>query len=120
MPNTEDEDRFKAAIDYIRRTGASSVQVRYSNDQTPIVWMAIAEYDGRNPAGIKGFEVDAANTPLAAAVRLCERVGDGAICTHCNRPSGFEPTLLLRMPLDDKICWYQYDPELKVYRRGCE
>lgn len=118
--NKEDQDKLAATIDFLRRTGARQVQIRYSDDEQPVVWFVVAIYDGRNPAEIKGFEVDASGTPLAAALRLCERVGDGGECAHCHRPTGFEPQLLVRMPMDDKICWYQYDPELKTFRRGCE
>lgn len=120
MSKQEDKDKLLAAVHYIRRTGAKQVQIRYHDDEQPVVWFVVAMYDGFNPSGIMGVEVDAATTPLDAALRLCERIGDGAKCNHCNRPSGFEPNLLVRMPHDDKICWYQYDPELKTFRRGCE
>jgi hypothetical protein len=45
---------------------------------------------------------------------------DGAMCAHCGKPTGLEPTLLVDMPFPEHICWYQYDPELKTFRRGCE
>jgi len=116
----KDQEKLAATIDFLRRTGAKQVQIRYSDDEQPVVWFVVVKYDGFNPGGTVGFETDAAATPLAAALRLCERVGDGGKCAHCNRPTGFEPNLLIRMPMDDKICWYQFDPELKTFRRGCE
>jgi hypothetical protein len=117
---SEQKDKLQAALDFLRRTGARQIQVRYSDDEMPVVWFVVASYDGANPTGTKGVETDAALSPTAAVLRLCERLADGGQCTHCGRPTGFEPHLLLRMPYDQQICWYQYDPELKTYRRGCE
>jgi len=111
---SEDEDKLKAAIEFIRRTGARQVQVRYSDDERPTVWFVVAKYPKNH------YEMDAALTPLRAALRLCERLCDGGMCAYCHRPAGFEPDHLWRMPWDKVICWYQYDPELKTFRRGCE
>ena len=86
----------------------------HSDDEEPVVWFVVAVYD------VDVWEVDAAENPLNAINRLLERLIDGSKCKHCNRPAGFEPNLLVRMPMDKMICWYQYDPELKTYRRGCE
>lgn len=115
-----DGDKLKAAVEFLRRTGAKQIQIRYSDDEKPVVWFIVAVFDGRNPAKINGWEVDASDNPLRAALRLCERLADGGQCVHCKRPVGFEPDLLQRMPADKVVCWYQYDPELKVFRRGCE
>lgn len=114
-----DQDKLHAAINFLRRTGAKQLQVRYSDDEHPVIWFVVALYDGNNPRKIQGAEVDASTDPLRAALRLCERLADGGQCTHCERPVGFEPNLLLRMPMDDKICWYQYDPGTKRFVRGC-
>ena len=115
-----EKDKLTAALKFIRRMGSSSVQIRYSDDEKPIVWFVIALFDGKNPAAIHGHEVHAAFSPVDAALGLCEKLADGGMCTHCRRPVGFEPELLVRMPADKLICWYQYDPELKTFRRGCE
>jgi hypothetical protein len=115
-----DKDKLLAAIEFIRRCGASQVQVRYSDDEEPAVWFVVAKFDKKNSMGMTGFEVDASVNPVRAALRLCERLADGSKCTHCHRPVGLEPDSLLRMPFDRAICWYQYDPELKKFRRGCE
>lgn len=109
-----DDARFLAALDFIRRTGTTQIQIRYSDDEKPIVWFVVAGYSDGN------FEVDASRGPLRAALRLCERLADGGRCTHCNRPTGLEPDHIETMPLNQEICWYQYDPELKKFRRGCE
>lgn len=115
-----DEDKLKASIEFLRRTGAQQIQIRYSDDEVPNIWFVVAIFDGKNPAKLEGIEVDAALTPLRASLRLCERLADGGMCTHCKRPVGFEPDLLVTMPANKAICWYQYDPELKTFRRGCE
>ena len=115
-----EKDRLLAALDFIRRTGARSIQIRYSDDEPPVVWFVVAEYDGRSPHGAEGHEVDASLSPVRAALRLCERLADGGRCAHCQRPTGLEPDSLDAMPLDELVCWYQYDPELKTFRRGCE
>ena len=108
-----DSDKFKAALDFLHRMGAKSIQIRYSDDETPVIWFVVFQTK-------KGFEVDASSTPMSALLRLCERLADGGMCSYCQRRAGFEPELLVRMPYDDLICWYQYDPELKTFRRGCE
>jgi hypothetical protein len=115
-----DKDKLKAGITYLRRTGARQVQIRYSDDEQPVVWFVVAIYDGANPAGIEGIETDSALMPVEALMRLCERLTDGGECRHCGRRTAFEAKSLARMPFDQMICWYQYDPELKTFRRGCE
>jgi hypothetical protein len=108
------DERIKAAVDLIGRTGAQGIQLRYSDDETPIIWFAVAIWEDTK------YETDAGSDPLEAVQRLCERLIDGGICTHCNRPTGLELVHIDDMPLNEFICWYQYDPELKTYRRGCE
>ena len=106
--------KMVAAIEFIRRTGTSQFQLRYSDDEQPVIWMAIATYrDGRS-------EVAAGLDPLRAVLRLAESLADGGMCTHCRRPSGFVPDSLDLMPFSDAFCWWQWDPELGVFRRGCE
>ena len=87
-----DEDKLLAAIAFIRRTGASSIQIRWSDDEKPTVWFVVAEYDGRASHGMEGHEVDASLDPVRAALRLCERLADGGQCAHCGRPSGSSRT----------------------------
>lgn len=106
--------KMVAGIEFIRRTGIHQFQLRYSDDEEPVVWFAVALYkDGR-------WETAAGQNPLRAVLRLCEQLADGGQCAHCTRPSGFEPDSLDRMPMDDLVCWWQYDPELQTFRRGCE
>ena len=110
------DPRFIAAIDLIGRSGATSWQVRYSDDEKPVVWFCVAIY------GKKGaFETAAAPDPVEAALRLCTQIIDGAQCTHCKKPTVFYPTHDEQpIMLDDLFCNYQWDPELKTFRRGCE
>ena len=103
-----------AATDLVRRTGAKQVQVRYQDDEEPTVWIAVALYADER------VEVAAGMNPVRAMLRLCETLVDGGICTHCHRPTGLEPDSITAPPMSDLFCWYVYDPELKVFRRGCE
>jgi hypothetical protein len=116
MPNESSvqDARFIAAVDMIGRTGAKSFGVRYQDDEQSVVWLAVAEW-GEGKADAAG-----ALDPLRAVLRLCEQVVDGAQCTHCQRPAGLEPDSIETMPVDDLVCWYQFDPELATFRRGCE
>ena len=107
------DPRFIAAIDLLRRTGARRIQIRYSDDEQPVVWFLVASYGGGR------WDTAAGPNPLIAALRLCESLIDGGQCKHCNRPSGFDEDFDT-MPLNDVVCWYQFDPELATFRRGCE
>lgn len=119
-----EDPKMRAAVEFLRRTGAQSIEFRFDEGE-PVVCMAVATYalDGdRRPApeGEPFHEVDAALDPLRAVLRLCERMADGGECAHCHRTTGLEPDSLDTMPLNAAICWYQYDPELQKFRRGCE
>ena len=111
------EPKLLAAIDLLKRTGASGMQLRYSDDEEPVIWLTVAAYKRGDE---ERHEVDAALDPVTATLRLCERLVDGGTCTHCHRPTGLDPDTLDTMPLDELVCWYQYDPELETFRRGCE
>jgi hypothetical protein len=119
-----DDPRFIPAIDLIRRTGARDVQIRYSDDEEPVVWFVIASYSirGGKPVSsgkINARKVGAAFDPLKAVFRFLDDALDGGQCVHCGRVTGFEPSIG-PMPLDELVCWYQWDPELRTFRRGCE
>ena len=123
-----------AVIELLRRTGAKSIDFRWSesvddDDDGPMVWMALATYPGRAGAQIADppgpryrYEVDAALLPGEALLRLAERLIDGGECTHCHRPTVFDPDAVNagRGMLDAMGCVYRFDPELAVYRRSCE
>jgi hypothetical protein len=110
--NMENDARFIAGVDLIGRTGAEEFRIQYCEEEAPpVIWMASASWNGI-------WEVGASTNPLTAVFRLLDEVIDGAICTHCERPSGFEPSTD-PMPLSTHVCWYQYDPSTKKFARGC-
>lgn len=119
-----DSPQFLAAVDMVRRTGAQSFELRYSDDQEPTVWMAIALYhrgkDGRPQAKgkVNAWDVGAGQDPYMAVCRLLDQLMDGGRCVHCNRPTGFSPDAD-NLPLGDFVCWYQYDPSTKKIVKGC-
>lgn len=113
MSGPPPDPRMQAAIKMIGRTGAQEFQLRYSDDEKPIVWMAVARWG-------KQHEVGASLNPVVACIRLLETVIDGGECAHCHRPSGISDDFSTTMPLDDLVCWYVFDPEMVTFRRGCE
>lgn len=102
-----------AGIDLIGRTGAKNIQIRYSDDPEPTVWIADALWEGGRLCG-------AAFTPANAVMVLCENAVDGGHCAHCGRPSGVTEDWEDKMPLAHVVCWYIFDPETKKFRRSCE
>jgi hypothetical protein len=123
-----DDPRLAAGAKFIGRTGATSFQIRYSDDEQPVVWMAVAEYHlgpsgrpvAKNKPGRQAFEAAAAMNPVEAVMRLCDQLADGGECQHCHRPTGVTDEWRGDMPLADVVCWYRYDPETQAFRRGCE
>ena len=112
-PGSHTDPRLPAAVALLGRTGAQEFQLRFSpEDDEPITWTALARWG-------KTWECAASMDPLKAVFRLCDEVIDGGQCTHCKKSTGFVPDLD-PMPLQQFICWYQWDPELKTFRRGCD
>jgi hypothetical protein len=107
-----DDPILTAAVAMLGRTGARHVTIGYSDEHEPPVWFAAAQF------GL-GHEAAGAMTPRLAVLRLLDQVIDGGQCTHCKQPSGVVVEQGT-MPLADAICWYQYDPEMQTFRRGCE
>jgi hypothetical protein len=125
-PKVAAEDpRFTAAIDLIRRNGAREVQLRYDDEQNPIVWVAVAGFSIINgkPSGrgkINAHQAGGGLDPLTAIFALCRACLDRrGKCTHCDRNTMFDETFEAQ-PLENFYCWYQWDPELETFRRGCE
>jgi hypothetical protein len=114
IPGSHNDPRLPAAVALLGRTGAEEFNLRFSpEDEPPITWTALARWgDGR-------WECAASMDPLQAVFRLCDQVIDGGQCTHCKKGTGFTAELD-SMPLTQFVCWYQWDPELKTFRRGCE
>jgi hypothetical protein len=107
------DPRFTATLDLLRRMGASEVQIRYDEEQDPIFWLVVGRWGDT-------YEGDTALTPLRAAVRLAERVGDGGVCAFCARPAAVSDDWRAPTILDEHFCWWVYDPETESFRRGCE
>lgn len=124
------EDLLKACAAFVPRLGAQSFEIRFSEPDdpeprkacadpgpnragSPTVWIAIAFFAGAPP------QVAAALSPGRAAFRLLEDLVDGGQCAHCKRPTGITDGISA-MPAARAVCWYQFDPELVVFRRGCE
>lgn len=116
--------KFTAAIDLLQRTGMRQFRIGHSDedDGAPIIWHATAIY-GTIGTEI-AFQVAAGHNPEMALMRLCEQTIDGAECTHCKKGTIFEhidinfDEVVAQFGLD--ACVYAWDPELKVFRRGCE
>ena len=72
-----DEDAFHAAADLVGRTGATSFQIGYLNDEPPMQWYAHAQY--------KGARITAENhaDPVQAAEALARRLLSGGKCIKC-------------------------------------
>ncbi|HTW17041.1 MAG TPA: hypothetical protein VMF51_18065 [Nocardioides sp.] len=111
-PADLDDDFFRAAAAMVPRVGARSFQVRYCDEDDPVVWIAVASFGGRR------FEVGAGPNPEVAIMRLLQVLVDGGTCRHCHRPTSITRSFDQQLA-SQIVCWYQYDPELKKFRRGC-
>lgn len=116
-PHPPMSDQSAAAVKQIAHTGAKSFQIRYCEEEVPIVWIAVAEYELGDQTA---YKLGVALTPDQSILNLLDDVMDGGLCMHCHRPVGVDTEHSEEMPLSDVICWYQYDPELKKFRRSCE
>lgn len=110
--SNDDERVLTAAIMLIGRLGGSGFQLRYSDDEEPVVWMALA-------AQASGHEVAASLHPVRAVLRLCERLADGGECSYCGRMTGLEPDELGNADLGREICWYVYEDDAGAFLSGC-
>jgi len=111
------DEMVRAAVALLPRLGCSNFELRYSEPEiegSPIVWVAIATFASAP------HQVGAGLQPASACYKLLEQLVDGGHCLHCRRPTGISDDFTAAMPASQQICWYQYDPELKRFRRGCE
>lgn len=111
--------KYLAAMDLLGRTGMQTYRIGYSDEDQgpPVVWYAVGEWLGNKA------EAAGALDPVTATLRLCERVIDGGLCTHCRQQTIFDDNpqdTAFDALLDAMGCVYAWDPELKTFRRGCE
>lgn len=113
-------DLALACIDMIGHTGAADTDIRYQDDQQPVVWMAVAHWKSTETGDI--YQVGAGFNVERALVKLLKETVDGGQCTHCGRPTGFDPDRPLYTDMGDGglICWYFYNPQTRKIQGGCQ
>jgi len=123
-PRLEDP-RFIGAVDVIKRTGAREVQIRYSDDEQPVIWFAVAGWnvniDGiptKHGAG-RAWETSSALHPIEAVFRLARQVVDGGQCAHCSKPAAFNTDDGDEL-LPEFFCWWTWNPEAAKYVQACQ
>lgn len=130
----ETTERFiVATADAIGRSGASQMQLRYSDDEQPVVWFAVATWSaemleklkpsGRDDSSSGHSEAMAAMTPVDALFRLLEKIIDGGTCTHCGQLTALvDPTEqnVTNLTRGIPACWWRYSPSLGKWQTGCE
>jgi hypothetical protein len=109
------DDKLVAVVDLLGRTGAKEFQIRYCEEETPVVWIASARWG-------EVWQAAGGMTPWSAVFRLAEATMDGGHCTHCNRMTAVDdkPADELLDAMNELVCFYRFDPELKTFRRACE
>lgn len=110
----DDDPRLPAAVELLGRSGSQEFQLRYDEEQEPIVWVAVVKYKG------DAWECAGGRTPVEAAMRLAEQVFEQSVCAHCKRPAAVSSDWRDESPFANIVCWYVFDPELKKFRRSCE
>lgn len=115
---------FLAAVDAIAHTGAKNFEIRWCEEQDPTVWFALSTHIS---GGQERQSIYAGFNPTEATIGLAEKLIDGGVCAHCLKMTIFEPDWTAPMIRNFKIgdidvyhCTYQYDPEMKKFRRSCE
>jgi hypothetical protein len=109
-------DKVMAAIDLIGRTGAKWMQIRFSEDEEPVVWIAVAGYTER---GVDGpMQVGAGLDAESAYMALCGALIDGGQCKHCGHRTAFADGPERGLSLGN-VCRTEWDPEKKKYTQSC-
>lgn len=107
------DPRFVALIAFLEKTGLSEFQLRWHDEEEPTVWIAVGRWK-------HGDEAGGGITPYRAILRLAETITDGGECAFCERTTGITDEWREDMPFARLVCWWTYDPEKQVFRRGCE
>lgn len=116
-PTEKELAMLTATADMVGRTGAIEFQIRYSDDEEPVLWIAYAGYKENR------YGVGTATNPFTACIRLMNLLVDGGRCTHCNRMTIYWPEIVpedSEPPLSDKDCVYYLDEKTMKFKRGCE
>lgn len=119
MPNLSELPygaKLLAGVELISHTGAATFQLRYSDDEEPVVWTAVASYVSKGPPR---WECAGALDPETAVLRLCEELIDGGQCTHCKRSTGFSAKGDQDGFWPEVICWYLWNPKTEKFERSC-
>jgi hypothetical protein len=123
--------KFTGALRVLEQTGMRSFSIRWDEpeDDLPVAWVAVAlwHFDpvSRRPVAEPTFgsrrvvKMGVAPDPVAAMIDLAGKAIDGGMCTHCGKMTGLEEAFDMPDLLGEIICWYQWDPELEVFRRSC-
>lgn len=128
----EAQRMLNGLVDLIQRTGASSFQMRYQDDEEPVVWTAVAVYPKKSAipsveAAGKSLrtkhlaETAGALDPIMAAWRLAAILVDGGQCVHCRKATMLCESWERPPSREEKrlFCWFVYDPELGRYDQTC-
>lgn len=125
-----DPELMLAIMKLLERSGMKEFQIRYDEEQKPVVWVAVALFKrpalrlpGKGLAEEKsntGSQCGCGFTPIGAVRDLAENAVTGGTCTHCGRmievnfgddEPAFPPTM---------VCYRKYDPEAKEFKRSCD
>ena len=122
-----------ALVELVGRTGSGEFQLRYQDEEQPVVWMAVAKYQNKKAVPNLGgagkslrehhmAECAAALDPILAVYRLAERLVDGGSCVHCGKTTMLHDSWQSPPPESEKewFCHFVYDPELATYIQGCK
>jgi hypothetical protein len=124
------EPELLGALNLVRRTGAKQVQVRYSDDEAPVVWIAVGGWF-RGPDGVPVasgdeliYEAAAGPSPTVAMNRLLDQIVDGGVCPNCERPTGFIAKGEALPPegsaMQQMCCWWTWSDQDECYGRDCD
>jgi hypothetical protein len=119
LPEVDEEVKVKALNELVghMELDSFSVMLELLNEgphRGMGVFLAIGESDGAFAVGASVQEID-------AVLDLVGKLYIGQLCGDCLKPVAFEDSRYVGvLPAGELICWIQWDPELKRYRRGCE
>lgn len=128
----EAQEFLTALVDLLGRTGMSAFQLRYSDDDEPTVWMAVATYPTPDAIPVVGgagkslrtrylSETAAALDPVVAVYRLAQLLIDGGRCVHCERTTVLwgsyeQPPSEPRLA---EFCYHIFNPTTASFDLGC-